>query len=75
MAYEYDIFFSYKRNVESDEWHERLKEKIRYFVGEEPEIVADPSIKEVRVFLIVKKFVRETGGVPKSLMHCLGLSV
>ena len=49
MPYEYEIFFSYKRNVESDAWHEKLKNKIKYWVGEEPDI------DQVRVFFDVEE--------------------
>jgi hypothetical protein len=44
MAYEYDIFFSYRRDAVSDAWHENLKNKLRFWVGEEADI------EEVRVF-------------------------
>jgi TIR domain-containing protein len=31
MDYEYDAFFSYKRDRESDYWHKRVKEKLAYW--------------------------------------------
>jgi hypothetical protein len=35
MAYEYDIFFSYKRDRQSDAWHLKLKQKLEYWVSQE----------------------------------------
>jgi hypothetical protein len=35
MAYRYEAFFSYKRDPRSDAWHQRLKDLIEYFVGNE----------------------------------------
>jgi TIR domain len=35
MAYEYDAFFSYKRDRESDEWHERVKNKLIFWLKQE----------------------------------------
>lgn len=35
MAYEYDVFFSYKRDAESDEWHRRVMEKLLYWLKHE----------------------------------------
>ena len=35
MAYEYDAFFSYKRDHESDEWHERVKDKLIFWLKQE----------------------------------------
>jgi hypothetical protein len=35
MAYEYDAFFSYKRDRESDEWHERVKDKLIFWLKQE----------------------------------------
>ena len=32
MAYQYDAFFSYKRDPESDDWHERVKEKLTFWL-------------------------------------------
>jgi hypothetical protein len=32
MRYEYDAFFSYKRDPESDDWHECVKDKLTYWV-------------------------------------------
>lgn len=34
MAYVYDAFFSYRRNVESNFWHERLKDKIKFWLDD-----------------------------------------
>lgn len=44
MSYKYEIFFSYKRDDESNAWHETLKNKIVHWVRE------DVDIDEVRVF-------------------------
>ncbi len=35
MAYEYDCFFSYKRDQESDEWHRTVKKKIQHWLQQE----------------------------------------
>lgn len=35
MSYEYDVFFSYKRDPESDGWHQRLKDKIAFWLKKE----------------------------------------
>src|SRR5262245_40512338 len=35
MAYQYDAFFSYKRDRESDAWHERVKDKVIYWLKHE----------------------------------------
>ncbi len=35
MDYEYDAFFSYKRDRESDDWHKVVKEKLAFWVGTE----------------------------------------
>ncbi len=35
MSYQYDAFFSYKRDLESDEWHRRVKEKLTYWLRQE----------------------------------------
>ncbi|MGA7312938.1 MAG: toll/interleukin-1 receptor domain-containing protein [Silvibacterium sp.] len=32
MAYQYEAFFSYKRDVESDAWHYTVMEKLRYWL-------------------------------------------
>ena len=34
MAYQYDAFFSYKRARESDDWHERVKTTVEYWLGQ-----------------------------------------
>jgi len=31
--YKYDVFFSYKRNPESDEWHRKVKDKLQYWLA------------------------------------------
>jgi hypothetical protein len=43
MAYQYDAFFSYKRDRESDAWHERVKKKLEFWVKQEPGV--GPSVK------------------------------
>jgi hypothetical protein len=35
MPYQYDVFFSYKRDLESDTWHQRVKEKMAYWLKQE----------------------------------------
>jgi len=35
MSYKYDAFFSYKRDPHSDEWHEKVKDKLQYWIGHE----------------------------------------
>jgi hypothetical protein len=35
MAYQYDVFFSYKRDPESDDWHERVKAKLEFWLKQE----------------------------------------
>ena len=32
MVYKYDAFFSYKRDAESDAWHDRVREKLVYWL-------------------------------------------
>jgi hypothetical protein len=32
MSYQYDVFFSYKRDRESDAWHERVRDKLVYWL-------------------------------------------
>ena len=36
MPYQYDAFFSYKRDRESDAWHERVKSKLEFWVKQQP---------------------------------------
>jgi hypothetical protein len=35
MSYQYDVFFSYKRDIESDDWHERVKNKLEFWLKQE----------------------------------------
>src|SRR5437762_14043948 len=35
MAYQYDVFFSYKRDPESDHWHENVKTKLEFWLKHE----------------------------------------
>ena len=35
MAYQFDAFFSYKRDPESDDWHERVKEKLTFWLKQQ----------------------------------------
>src|ERR1700692_597452 len=35
MAYRYEVFFSYKRDAESDAWHRTVMEKLRYWLKQE----------------------------------------
>lgn len=35
MSYQYDAFFSYKRDPQSDRWHEIVKEKLKFWLGME----------------------------------------
>jgi len=35
MSYQYDVFFSYKRDVESDWWHKTTMEKLRFWLKQE----------------------------------------
>ena len=35
MSYQFDAFFSYKRDPESDDWHERVKDKIAFWLKHE----------------------------------------
>lgn len=35
MAYQYDVFFSYKRDRESDDWHEKVKNKLEHWLKHE----------------------------------------
>ncbi len=35
MAYIYDAFFSYKRDEESNDWHKRVKDKIKFWLDNE----------------------------------------
>ncbi|MEI7695764.1 MAG: toll/interleukin-1 receptor domain-containing protein [Chlorobium sp.] len=32
MSYEYDVFFSYKRDPQSDDWHLNVKDKLSYWL-------------------------------------------
>ena len=42
MSYEYDFFFSYKRDIETDAWHEKVKNKLEFWVKKE---LNQPSCK------------------------------
>jgi hypothetical protein len=44
MDYQYDAFFSYKRDRESDAWHEKVKAKLEYWLRQELQKL------EVRIF-------------------------
>lgn len=35
MPYKYDVFFSYKRDPESDDWHEKVKAKVQFWLKQE----------------------------------------
>ena len=35
MSYQYEVFFSYKRDTQSDAWHYEVKEKLRYWLSQE----------------------------------------
>ena len=35
MPYEFDAFFSYKRNPQTDDWHSEVKKKLEFWVGQE----------------------------------------
>lgn len=35
MDYQYDAFFSYKRDRETDDWHETVKDKLSYWLKQE----------------------------------------
>src|ERR1035441_2037562 len=35
MDYQYDVFFSYKRDPQSDAWHHEVMEKLRYWLKQE----------------------------------------
>lgn len=35
MDYQFDAFFSYKRDPESDDWHERVKDKLTFWLKQE----------------------------------------
>jgi hypothetical protein len=35
MSYQYDAFFSYKRDRESDQWHEVVKTKLEFWLRQE----------------------------------------
>lgn len=35
MGYQYDAFFSYKRDSESDEWHKNVKTKLEFWLKQE----------------------------------------
>jgi hypothetical protein len=35
MVYQYDAFFSYKRDPHSDAWHEAVKDKLAFWLGME----------------------------------------
>jgi TIR domain len=36
MGYQYDAFFSYKRDTETDVWHREVKNKLAFWVKQEP---------------------------------------
>ena len=50
MDYQYDAFFSYKRDAESDEWHERVRDKLMHWLKHEL------GRDEVRVFFDRENF-------------------
>jgi len=35
MSYSYDAYFSYKHHTESDDWHDRVRRTLQYWVGTE----------------------------------------
>src|SRR5262245_28914738 len=35
MPYQYDAFFSYKRDPQSDPWHHEVKEKLKFWLRQE----------------------------------------
>jgi hypothetical protein len=37
MAYEFEAFFSYKRSPQSDEWHQKVKEVLQFWLRQELE--------------------------------------
>jgi TIR domain-containing protein len=41
VAYEYDVFFSYKRDPQSDDWHRTVKEKLEFLLRLE---LAQPNL-------------------------------
>jgi hypothetical protein len=32
LPYQYDVFFSYKRDPESDAWHQKVKDELAYWL-------------------------------------------
>jgi hypothetical protein len=51
MAYDYDAFFSYKRDLESDDWHERVKNKLIFWLKQElqrPDVKIFFDTEEIR---------------------------
>ena len=44
MDYQYDVFFSYKRDPETDAWHEKVKTKLAFWLRQELER------QDVRIF-------------------------
>ena len=49
MNYDYDAFFSYKRDAESDEWHEIVKNKLAFWLKHEL------GKQDVRIFFDAKE--------------------
>lgn len=45
MAYKFDAFFSYKRDSESNDWHDKVRQKIAFWLKQELQE------QEVRIFL------------------------
>ena len=67
MAYEYEIFFSYKRDRQSNSWHQVLKDRIVHWVGEEP------GIDKVRVFFDTEE-IRTGNRWRQKVVHALSRS-
>jgi hypothetical protein len=70
MAYEYDVFFSYKRDVQINAWHVAVKDKLKFwlgqFLGREAKIFMDTE--EIRVGARWRSKLAHALGASKTLV-------
>lgn len=70
MTYKYDVFFSYKRDPESDEWHRSVMEKLRFWLGHH--LVHNAQIffdkQEVRTGLQWKNTIEQALRISKTIV-------
>ena len=71
MDYEYDVFFSYKRDDESDKWHRTLMEKLTFWLKLElsnPDVAVFIDIDDVRTGAIWRNKLAHALRVSKTMV-------